>query len=58
MGLPAHYAQFLAALEAATAGGSEERGEENNGENVVQRVGGRPATRFDDWAVENRAVWE
>ena len=52
-GLPEFYAKFLASLEVGSAGGMEERVNDD-----VERVTGRPPQKFDDWVQENKAVWE
>ena len=52
-GLPEFWANFMAFLEAGTAGGMEER--QND---VVERVGRRKPQTFDEWVVENKAAWQ
>jgi festuclavine dehydrogenase len=52
-GLPDFYAGFLTFLEVGSAGGMEERLNDD-----VEKVTGRPPQKFDDWVQENKAVWE
>ena len=51
--MPEFYVKFLTSLEVGSAGGMEERVNDD-----VERVTGRPPQKFDDWVQENKAVWE
>lgn len=53
IGLPEHLAEFVTSLELASADGLEERTND-----VVERVTGRPATPFDVFVEENKALWQ
>lgn len=53
MGLPEGLAQFLAHIEVATSQGAEERMNDH-----VEKATGRPPQKFEDWVLENKAVWE
>jgi hypothetical protein len=53
LGLPEHYAKFLASIEVTTANGVEER---LNGD--VERVIGRPPQTFDAWVQQNKTAWQ
>lgn len=52
-GLPEYHAKYLATLEVLTATGTEARTND-----VVQKVTGQPAQTFDQFARENKAVWQ
>lgn len=51
-GVPEHYAKFLTYLETFTATGVEERMND-----AVEKVTGKPAQSFEDFAEQNKAVW-
>ena len=51
MGMPEHFAHFLAGIEVMSANGGEERMND-----AVERVTGRPPMNFDDWVQENKAA--
>jgi hypothetical protein len=53
VGLPEHFAKFLAHLEVSAAGGEEQRMND-----TVDQVTGRPPKTFDTFAQENKAVWQ
>jgi len=53
LGMPKHYAKFLAFLEARSATGMEERSND-----AVQRVTGRPPMNFDAWVQQNKTAFQ
>ncbi len=52
-GLPEFFAKYLTHIESLTAQGKEEKVED-----TVERVTGRPARSFDEFAQLNKAVWQ
>ncbi len=53
LGMPEHFAKFMAGLEARTADGAEEVIFEAG---TVGKVTGKRAMRFEEWVEENREV--
>ncbi|KAI9794246.1 MAG: hypothetical protein M1816_006172 [Peltula sp. TS41687] len=53
VGMDEDYAKLLTYLEVISADGVEERMND-----AVERVTGRPPLKFDDFAQQNKAVWE
>ncbi|KAI9799637.1 MAG: hypothetical protein M1833_003952 [Piccolia ochrophora] len=53
LGMPEHYAKFLSFLEVGAAGGMED-----NLNDTVERVTGRPPQKFDDWVQQNKRAWD